>query len=144
METSSRDGAAAAATTRIVLRRIAAPPRPRRLVLRYPEGPPWAPTANIMIKRVWNAAADDDDEAALSSRATFDERCPRNGGAEDVELCARARAAGLHLKAAPGARAAHDLWPWRGVKYSAGNQTSPSALAATSTRLPSRGVDATP
>ena len=80
-----------------------------------PGGPPWAPTANLMVRRVWPGGNDDDVEAPLAAvAARFDERCPRNGGAEDVELAARARAAGLRLRAAPGAVAAHDLWPWRG------------------------------
>ena len=79
----------------------------------FPDGPPWAPTANLMVKRVWPIGKDPEDP--LAGRAAFDERCPRNGGAEDVELCARAAAAGLRLRSAR-AIAFHDLWPWRGVR----------------------------
>ena len=79
-----------------------------------PGRPPWAPTANLMVRRVWPGQRRRRRSAARGGRGALRRAVP----AQRRRRGRRARGAragrGPAPPGAPGAVAAHDLWPWRG------------------------------
>lgn len=69
------------------------------------DSPAWTPTSNVMIRRLFSE----------NTAWRFDESLPRNGGSEDVELCARMFRKNVRLFSVPSAIVQHDLWSTRGT-----------------------------